>query len=393
VAGVLVLAAAFIGGVVAGGDPATRPLGLAAAGLVGMIGLGLLLRWRWAVRAGVGLVAVGAVLTAMAAKDDLDAHQAGPSLMLGWFSLVLLALLLPALVRRRSGGTEAVPAGAPAAPTRLGPPPALRQRLLFGLFAVPTVALGMALFLVVPFGLSSGWRSLGAVAVLLALLALVGSVAAIFRPRRRIADVDLAWIPVDGAPTPAFLARYDPVGRAGAAAAGAGGTIVGACLLIQADLPAVLELALAALAGVATVSLLVLPITRWRSHVALLPSGLYVPGPRRATFVPWAEVEDCFLHRTYHAGGSELSVAVSVSDPGAIRTSVAGRLLHLLNRGFGADLYFPARLLATQPEFLVRAIEIYRASPARQAQIGTAAERERLRREVDECLPAGVRGP
>jgi hypothetical protein len=387
VAGVLVLTAAFIGGVAAGTDPSTRTLGLAGAGLVAVIGLGLLLRWRWAVLAAVALVAVGAVLTAIAAKDDLDRDQAGPSLMLGWFTLVLLALLLPALVRRRGQGPAAVRAvdRTPVASTRLGRPPTLRQRLLFALFAVPTVVVGMALFLVVPFGLTSGWGSLGAVAVLLALLGLFGFVAAIFRPRRRIADVDLARIPVDGSVTPAFLARYDRLGRVAAAAACAAAAIVGACMLLQADLPAMLKLPLAALAGVVAVGLLVLPATGWRSYVALLPAGLYVPGPRRATFVPWAEIEGCFLHWTRHEGGAEPSVAVSVRDPGAIRTSVAGRVLHLLNRGFGADLYFPARILAIEPEFLVHAIELYRSSPDRQAEIGTAAERERLRSEADDA--------
>jgi hypothetical protein len=381
VAGVLVLTAAFIGGVAAGADPSTGPLGLAGAGLVAVIGLGLLLRWRWAVLAAVGLVAVGAVLTAIAAKDDLDRKQAGPSLMVGWFTLVLLALLLPVLVRRRGRGPAAARAEdrTPAASTRLGRPPTLRQRLLFMLFAVPAVVVGMALFLVVPFGLTSGWRSLGAVAVLLALLGLFGSVAAIFRPRRRIADVELARIRVDGVVTPAFLARYDRLGRAGAAAGCAAAAIVGACMLLQADLPAMLKLPLAALAGVVAVGLLVLLATGWRSYVALLPSGLYVPGPRRATFVAWADIQGCFLHWTRHEGGAEPSVAVSVTDPNAIRTSVAGRVLHLLNRGFGADLYFPARILATEPEFLVHAIDLYRSSPDRRAEIGTEAERERLR--------------
>jgi len=60
-------------------------------------------------------------------------------------------------------------------------------------------------------------------------------------------------------------------------------------------------------------------------------------------------------------------------------------VLHLLNRGFGADLYFPARILATEPEFLVHAIDLYRSSPDRRAEIGTAAERERLRSEVDDA--------
>jgi hypothetical protein len=376
VAGVLVLLAAFLTAVVTASDPPTRPVGLPAAGLVALIGLGLLLRWRWAVRAAIGLVGVGAALTAWAAEDDLDAGQARSSLLLGWFTLLLLALLLPALLRRRSS------TGEDAAGALLGRPPTPGQRLLFGLFAVPTVVVGMALFLVVPFGLTSGWRSLGAVAVLLALLLLLGSAAALFRPRRRVLDVEPARIPVKGALTPAFLARYDRLGRAAAAAAGAGAAVVGACVALGTDWPAAVRLPVVALAGAAALGLLVLPATGWRSYVALLPTGLYVPGPRRATFVPWADVEDCFLHWTAHAGGAEPFVAVVVRDARAIRTSVPGRLLHLVNRRFGADLYFPARILATEPEFLVHVIGLYRSSPDRRRAIGTVAERDRLRHEV-----------
>ena len=112
-----------------------------------------------------------------------------------------------------------------------------------------------------------------------------------------------------------------------------------------------------------------------------MPSGPYVPSARRPTFVPWAAVQDGFLHRVAHRGGAEPFVAVAVSDPAAIRTSRAGRLLHAANRGFGGDLYFAARIMATEPEFLVHAIDVYRSSPERRQAIGKADELERLRGE------------
>jgi hypothetical protein len=74
-------------------------------------------------------------------------------------------------------------------------------------------------------------------------------------------------------------------------------------------------------------------------------------------------------------------VAVAVSNPAAIRTSLVGRLLHAVNRGFGGDLYFPARIMVTEPEFLVHAIDVYRSSPERRQAIGTAEELERLHSE------------
>jgi hypothetical protein len=53
--------------------PPTRLLGLPGAGLAAVIGLGLLVRLRWAIWAGFGLVAVGAVLTAVSLRRAPDA--------------------------------------------------------------------------------------------------------------------------------------------------------------------------------------------------------------------------------------------------------------------------------------------------------------------------------
>jgi hypothetical protein len=364
-AGVLVLLAAGIGAVATASDPATRQFGLPGAGLAAVIGLGLLMRRRWAIWAGFGLVAVGAVLTAASFRDAPDA---GP--MMAWFTGLLL---LPAL-RRRVGGAE-------AEPVPLSGPPGLGQWLLFGLFAVPTVVVGMALFVLVPFGWTSGWSSLGAILVLVALLLVVGGTAVMFRPRRRELHFDLARLSIEGAAARAFLARYDHLGRTAVPGVLGGMAVVGVPMLIEANLPAVIWVPVAILAGLAAISMLVLLATDWRSYVALVPSGLYVPGASRPTFVPWAAVQDGFLHRVPHRGGAEPFVAVAVSNPAAIRTSLVGRLLHAVNRGFGGDLYFPARIMATEPEFLVHAIDVYRSSPERREAIGTAEELERLRSE------------
>jgi hypothetical protein len=160
-----------------------------------------------------------------------------------------------------------------------------------------------------------------------------------------------------------------------------GAAIIGTCALINAHQPAVIWLPAAILTALTTIGLLVLLTTGWRSYVALVPSGLYVPGPRQPTLIPWTAVEDGYLNWTLHHGGAEPFVAVSVSDPAAIKTSLAGRLLHLFNRGYGGDLQFPARLLATEPEFLVYAIHVYRSNPDRQQAIGTLNELNRLHRE------------
>jgi hypothetical protein len=365
VAGVVVLTAAGIAGVASASDPATRLAGLPAAGVAAVIGCGLLARRRWAVWAGFGLVAVGAVLMAAAFWQDSPVGQ-----MLAWSTGLLLLLLLPMLARR--------PRHTSADPVSLGAPPSVGQRLLFGLLVVPVLVVAMALVLV---GLTSGPRDIGAFLVLIALLLFFGGAAVMFRPRRRILDFDLARLPVDGAATEAFLARFDPVARAAAPAAVAGMAVVGVCMLIEADVPAAVWGPVAVFVGLAVIGVPVLLTTDWRSYVAMVPQGLYVPGVRRPTFVPWAAIQDSAQLRVPHRGGAEPFVVVAVSTPDAISTSVAGRLLHAINRGFGADLYFPSRMLATEPRLLLHALDLYRSSPERRPLIGTADELARLRNQ------------
>jgi hypothetical protein len=290
--------------------------------------------------------------------------------MTAWFTVLLLLLLLPALWHP--------PVRAEAEPVPLGPQPGLGQWLVFVLFAVPTVGVGMALFVVIPFG-PAGWSRLSAIVVLVALLLVFGGGAVMLRPRRRELAFGVARLAVEGEDAPAFLARYDRLGRAAIPAVLAGMTVVGACMLIEANLPAGIWVPGTILAGLTAISLPALLATDWRSYVALVPTGLYMPGVRRPTFVPWAAIQDGFLHRIPHRGGVEPYVAVSVSDPAAIKTSHAGWLLHAANRrGFGGDLYIPARIMATEPELLVHAINVYRSSPERRQAIGTAGELERL---------------
>jgi hypothetical protein len=256
----------------------------------------------------------------------------------------------------------------------------LSQLLLFGLVAVPAVLVGMALLLVVAFGWMAGGVSPGAVLVLFACLALFGSGAVVLRPRRHAVGLEIARLSIDGTDTPAFLARYDRLGRAAAPAGAAGMAVLAVCLLAGADVPRLVWVPAAVLAGLAVVGLLVLAAGRdRRAYVALLPSGLHVPGPRRPTFVPWSAVTSSFLNWTR----TEPFVTVSVSDPAAITTSGAGRLLQLVNRPFGGDLHFPGRILVTEPEFLVHAIDVYRSCPSRRQLIGTADELERLRTDWD----------
>jgi hypothetical protein len=378
---VLVLLAASIGGIVSASDPDTRQFGLSSAGVLALVGLGLLARRRWALWAGFTLIPISAALTAAAFREtDAEAGR-----MMAWVTVLLSLLLLPALPtlwrspRRRIAGAEA--SGTPTGNARLATPPSLGQRLLFGLFAVPTVIVAMALFLVVLLALASGSISPGTILVLAAILLFLGSGMVMFRPRRRALSFDITRLSIDGASRQAFLARYDLLGRAAIPAAVSGAAIIGTCALINAHQPAVIWLPAAILTALTTIGLLVLLTTGWRSYVALVPSGLYVPGPRQPTLVPWTAVEDGYLNWTLHHGGAEPFVAVSVSDPAAIKTSLAGRLLHLVNRGYGGDLQFPARLLATEPEFLVYAIHVYRSNPDRQQAIGTVDELNRLHRE------------
>jgi hypothetical protein len=380
VAGVLVLLAASIGGIATASDPGTRQFGLPSAGLVALIGLGLLARRRWALWAGLTLIPISAALTAAAFKDtDAEAGR-----MMVWVTGLLLLLLLPAVPTLRRHPNRRAATGRASVTTErvsLAKPPTSGQRLLFGLFALPTVIVGMALFLIVLLGLASGSTSPGTILVLAAILLFFGSGMVIFRPRQRALTFDVTRLSIDGASSQAFVARYDRLGRAAIPAALTSAAIIGTCALINAHQPAVIWLSAAILTALATIGLLVLLTSGWRSYVALVPSGLYVPGPRQPTLVPWTAVEDGYLNWVPHSGGAEPFVAVSVSDPAAIKTSPAGRLLHLVNRGYGGDLQFPGRLLTTEPEFLVHAIDVYRSNPGRQQAIGTVDELNRLRGE------------
>jgi hypothetical protein len=380
VAGVLVLLAAGIGGIATASDPDTRQFGLPSAGLVALIGLGLLARRRWALWAGLTLIPISAAVTAAAFKDT--GAEAGR--MMVWVTVLLSLLLLPAVPTLRRHPNRRAATGRARVTTErasLAKPPTFGQRLLFGLFALPTVIVGMALFLIILLGLASGSTSPGTILVLAAILLFFGSGMVIFRPRQRALTFDVTRLSIDGASSQAFVARYDRLGRAAIPAALTSAATIGTCALINAHQPAVIWLSAAILTALATIGLLVLLTSGWRSYVALVPSGLYVPGPRQPTFVPWAGVEDGYLNWAFHYGGAEPFVAVSVSDAAAISTSLAGRLLRLVNRGYGGDLQFPARLLTTEPEFLVHAIEVYCSNPGRQQAIGTVDELNRLRGE------------
>jgi hypothetical protein len=380
VAGALLLFPAGIAGVVYASEhgPA-RLVGLASVAVVAAVAIGLLARRRWAVRAGFALVPVGVVLTVLAFREDTGAGR-----MMAYVTVLYLLLLSPALWRRRHRA-QAAPDVQDAAPP--GTPPSLRDRLMFGVFAVPTV-LGVMFLLMLP-ALASSSDVLGAVPGLVAVVLFFGAGMVLVRPRRRPARLDLARLSIDGADMPAFLARYDRLGRAAVPAGAIGAAIIGVLILVEAGLPAIVWVCAAVLCGLAATALLVAAVSGWRSYVALVPSGLHVPGPRRAAFVPWDSVERAFLQLTYTRGGAEPFVAVSVSDPAAIRLSTAGRLLRLANRRFGADLFFPARVLAVEPELLVHAIEVYRSSPERREEIGTAEGLERLRAAWDgSAMPA-----
>ena len=112
---------------------------------------------------------------------------------------------------------------------------------------------------------------------------------------------------------------------------------------------------------------------------------------RHATFAPWTAIAGSSVEWIPHRGGAEPYVTVSVVDPAAISTSGGGRLLWRLNRGFGADLYFPARMLVTDPDFLAYAIGAYGARPERGRMIGMTEELDRLRSEWSGSRPSRQR--
>ncbi|WP_213452403.1 hypothetical protein [Rhizomonospora bruguierae] len=109
--------------------------------------------------------------------------------------------------------------------------------------------------------------------------------------------------------------------------------------------------------------------------MALTPAGLYVPGPFRPTAVPWWAVERGHVTRDLNGGAY---VTVAVSERAAVASSIAGRIVRLVNRRFGGDLHFSAQLLTTKPEFLAYAIDTYRRDPGRRRIIGTVDELDRL---------------
>ena len=369
VAGVLLLLAGAIVGISAAADDEAGIYGLALAATYVVVGLGLLARRPWAVLAGLGLSAINVALTVLA-------FTTGPA---GWltaeFTVLLLLLLLPALWRRRSPPPRG---SAGRTDTWTGP----RERLLFWVAAAPTVLLGMAFFLVAPFGWLSGGVDPVAALVVVGCLAFFGSVAVLLRPRSRVVDLDVARLSIGDEPTPAFLARYDRVGRTMVPVGIAGGlATVSVWLLAAENLPVAVRLPGAVLAGLVALGALVLPATGWRSYIALLSSGLHVPGLRHATFAPWTAIAGSSVEWLPHRGGAEPYVTVSVVDPAAISTSGGGRLLWRLNRGFGADLYFPARMLITDPDFLAYAIGAYGSRPERGRMIGMTEELDRIRSE------------
>ena len=89
-----------------------------------------------------------------------------------------------------------------------------------------------------------------------------------------------------------------------------------------------------------------------------------------------------------HRAGAEPYVTASVVDRAAMRTSGGGRLFWWVNRGFGADFYFPARMLVTDPDFLAYAIGAYGSRPERGRMIGMTGELDRLRSEWSGARPS-----
>lgn len=389
VAGVLVLMAASLTGIVGASDPGSRQFVLPAAIVVGFVGLGLVVRWRWAVWAGFALVPLSVPLTVAAFRSGTGStggNDGQLGVMMVWATVFLLLLLLPAVPALRGrpdrramavGETGTPPEGEPCAER-----PPRGARLLFVLFAVAAVIVGMLIMLMVLLFLSSGsfrsGKTLIATVMLFVILLMFGVPMVVLRPRRRLATFDLGRLSVDGATSQAFLARYDRLGRSILPAILICPAAIGIWQLIKVDTPQVIWVPAAILTALAAVVALALPATGWRSYVALTPAGLYVPGPRRPTVVPWPSVGDSCLTRQPYGG---VFVTVAVSDPAAVTSSRAGRLARLINRGFGGDLQFPARLLATEPELLAYAIDVYRRHPRRRQAIGTAEELDRLRSE------------
>jgi hypothetical protein len=390
IAGVLVLLPAAITGIIAASDPGGRWIEVPCAVLVGLLGLGLLARRRWAVWAGFALIPLSIPLTVAAFRATDATGDDGDSLgvMMAGATVILLVLLLPAVpaLRRRTGhgaaadqANRTVADPAPPVTARVG------QRLLFGLLAVPTVLIGMVAFLMALLALGSrSFRSgstLIAIFMLVVVLLLFAAPMVLLRPRHRLIAFDLTQLSIDGGSSTAFLARYDRLGRAFAPAAPFCLAAIGTWTLIKARQPAALWLTAAVLTGLVGIAMVTLLATGWRSYVALVPSGLHVPGVTRPTFVPWSAVEGSNLNHVPHLGGTEVFVAVSVSDPAAVMSSPAGSLMRLVNRWYGGDLQFPARLLLTEPGFLVYAIEVYRSDPDRRQAIGTLGELNQLRLE------------
>ncbi|HEX5997723.1 MAG TPA: hypothetical protein VFY84_21495, partial [Jiangellales bacterium] len=160
IAGVLVLLPAAITGIIAASDPGGRWIEVPSAVLVGLLGLGLLARRRWAVWAGFALVPLSIPLTvaAFTVNDAGGDDGNGLGVMMAGATVILLVLLLPAVpaLRRRTAlGTMADQAEGTATDPEPRAAGRLGQRVLFGLFAVPTVIIGMVAFLMVLLPLAS----------------------------------------------------------------------------------------------------------------------------------------------------------------------------------------------------------------------------------------------
>jgi hypothetical protein len=397
IAGVLVLLPAAMTGIIAASDPGGRWIEVPSAVLLGLLGLGLLARRRWAVWAGFALIPLSVPLT-VAAFRSVDAtgdDDGSLGVMMAGATVILLVLLLPAVpaLRRRTGpgaATDQANRTVADPPPRVAPP--VRQRLLFGLLAVPAVIIGMAVFLMVLLAVGSrlfrSGAALIAIFMLVVVLLLFAAPMILLRPRHRLIAFDLTQLRVNGAGSAAFLARYDRLGRTFVAAAPFCLAVIGTWTLIQARRPAALWLTAAVLTGLVGIAVVALLSTGWRSYVALVPSGLHVPGLTRPVFVPWSAVAGSTLNHVAHLGGTEVFVAVSVSDPAAVISSPAGALVRQVNRWYGGDLQFPARLLLTEPGFLAYAIDVYRSDPDRRQAIGTLEELNRLGLEWTETAAA-----